>query len=934
MTQPFLIADTKIGIERDLEPWLLPNDAYPDLQDCYIWRGGVHKRQGYQFLGRLQRIVAPISMGASTVTFTLTDISLIPGLSSFTIGTVTFMDNGVGGFFQTDAGVGSAIDYTTGVVTLNLAAPAPSNLSVNYFPGLPVMGLRDLETLTENEDSLIAFDPSFSYLFSGGMFQDLTFYKGSDAPFIWHGMDFDLFWTNNYLRAMFATNGPGSTTDVHNFLDGAPYTTLTAGSPTTTIQVTGVDVTALFVAGDFVFIYPNSTTTTFPPVGTTTEFQGSGIITSSTVVGGNTIILVTVATTTNSGTGTIFNLSRNIGNGTSVGDTVKWLDQDKSGWVNFQPPLNGAGVATNYLQSCEMIFPYKGRLVILNTLEGPLTGSPNHFYQRARWSQAATVYYSNPLPTNYTGGADPQAWRDDVIGKGGFIDAPTLEQIVSAEYVKDSLIVYFERSTWQLRFTGNDLLPFVWEKINTELGAESTFSVVAFDKIAIAMGDVGFHACDTVNVQRIDAKMPDEVFNVQSTNNGPQRVFGIRDYFYELVYWTVPYSGINTIQGAGTASAFKFPNKLFVYNYVDKAFSFFNDSFTCFGYYQAANAITWASENILWGDMDVLWSDHEVDNAFTTNIIAGNQQGFVELMMQQSSNDVSLFIGNIVGNTITCPNHNLQENMYIKVVSASGITSGVGIIYKVITIVDPNNFMVDQSLIGTFTGSGTLSIVNNFSIMTKKFNPFIAEANQVRLVKTDIFMDRTANGQVTINLFINDDINSTPINQSNIPISSVSAPITAITLANPCVVTVQPAIPVSINDVLFIAGVGGTTQVNGMSSFVTGITPIVNGLQLALAFNSSAYSAYISGGTLYNVSKNTGNVVNTFPESTYSASPDTNLVNAKLWKRIYFEDISQFFQFQFTFSDTQMRCDPISAEDVVLHGLVLYFSQSGRLIDV
>jgi hypothetical protein len=58
------------------------------------------------------------------------------------------------------------------------------------------------------------------------------------------------------------------------------------------------------------------------------------------------------------------------------------------------------------------------------------------------------------------------------------------------------------------------------------------------------------------------------------------------------------------------------------------------------------------------------------------------------------------------------------------------------------------------------------------------------------------------------------------------------------------------------------------------------------------------------------------------------------LANSKLWKRIYFEDISQLYQFQITLSDAQMVIENIRESDIVLHGIMMYFSKAGRLIDV
>lgn len=911
-SQPFLIADYKVGLERDLEPWLLPNDAYPDLQNCYLFRGRLHKRKGFRLLGRLKRKIGTTN-GSGNLTVTLSNTPLGVGVSQFVCGVETYQDNGSAGAAQTLLSTGSGaatLNRTTGVFSLT---GGPITTDVFYFPGLPVMGLRDLETLTENEDSLIGFDTSYSYLFTSGAFSDLTTYKTSGAPFIWHGTDYDLFWTNNYQRAMFTTNEVGG-------IDGSAISSITQAASAVITVANGANFSAS--PGDQVFVNE---------VAGMTQINGlSGTVTN--VVGNNvTVNINSSAFTGYSSGGVLFNLTRNIGNGSTTGDSVKWLDQDKSGWVNFQPPLNGSGSATNYLQSCEMIFPYKNRLVVLNTLEGTFSGTGKNFYQRARWSQNGTVYYAAPTPTNYVGGTDAQAWRDDVVGKGGYIDAPTLEQIVSAQFVKDTLIVYFERSTWQLRYTGNELLPFIWEKINTELGAESTFSVIPFDVITIALGDVGIHTCDSVNVERLDVKIPDEIFNIQNINQGPQRVTGIRDFFYELVYWSIPYSGINTQSEVGTPVSFKFPNKILVYNYRNSSFSFFDDSFTCFGYYQASNAITWASTNIFWGDFDTLWSDPEVDTPFAVLTLGGNQQGYVEILMQASANDQSLFISNISGSTITCPNHNLQPGQFVKLLSGSGI-KGIGKIFEVISVTDSNTFVVNYPISGTYTGAGTLSVVNNISILTKRFNPFIHEGRQVRLIKSDFYLDRTSNGQISVNLYINED-SSTPINvPDNPPPSTVVGQITAITAANPAVITLSAAINLQVGDVVYITGVGGMTDLNNYSSIVTAIS--ANGLSVTTTIDSSSFSAYGAGGSLWNISNNTENVINTFPESTYQNSPDTTLVNSKLWKRIYFEDISQLFQLQITFNDIQMFCDPINSEDIVLHGMLLWFSESGRLIDV
>ena len=43
----FLIANYATGLDRELQPWLLPNDAFVDLFDGFVYRGVTRKRDGY-----------------------------------------------------------------------------------------------------------------------------------------------------------------------------------------------------------------------------------------------------------------------------------------------------------------------------------------------------------------------------------------------------------------------------------------------------------------------------------------------------------------------------------------------------------------------------------------------------------------------------------------------------------------------------------------------------------------------------------------------------------------------------------------------------------------------------------------------------------------------------------------------------------------------
>lgn len=50
---PYLIADYKTGLDTDQAPWLLPQDAFTEIQNGFIRHGIIHKREGFELFGTL-----------------------------------------------------------------------------------------------------------------------------------------------------------------------------------------------------------------------------------------------------------------------------------------------------------------------------------------------------------------------------------------------------------------------------------------------------------------------------------------------------------------------------------------------------------------------------------------------------------------------------------------------------------------------------------------------------------------------------------------------------------------------------------------------------------------------------------------------------------------------------------------------------------------
>lgn len=641
----FMIAPFNDGLQTDVRPWLIPDNAFSQLSNAYVFRGRVRKRfgsrlmngstapdDGYaQLQSRLRIRVGTTDnngdLGATTMPGTIGKIGQL-----FSVGDEIFTVYQVNGaLYATGAG---AATYNSATRSLTITGSIPLE-DVYFYPSEPVMGITNYEVSNVNDEPVIAFDTQFAYIYTGAGWERLT--TGNDT---WTGTNANFFWATNYRGS---------------------------------------------ASSDYILFVSNYHT-------------GSTLNNSDTM---------------------------RYWNGTT--------------WASLNPRFSST-VATSTILSARIIVPFKDRLVLLNVVEntGANPGTNTIYANRCRFSQNGS-----PL--------EADAWYEDVTGKGGFIDAPTKEAIITSQFIKDRLIVYFERSTWELAYTGNQVLPFIWQQIDTELGAESTFSQVSFDKQVLGVGNVGIHACNGANVARIDAKIPDSVFDIHNENNGIERVYGIRDYYTEMVYWSFPSVDQSAEQ--------PFPNKVLAYNYKNNSWAFNDDSFTCFGYYQSVTGTTWASSTLTWGETTDVWSSGTLQAKFM-NVIAGNQEGFVFIIDSQGSrNAASLQITSITADLFSVPlyicDHNLRVGDYILLENIQGentIPDLNGMIFPVATVEDKDviTIEVEGGVVGNYHGGGTVARVSVIDIKTKQFNFYQQEGRNAYISKVDFLVDKTAYGQIAV----------------------------------------------------------------------------------------------------------------------------------------------------------------------------------------
>lgn len=418
---------------------------------------------------------------------------------------------------------------------------------------------------------------------------------------------------------------------------------------------------------------------------------------------------------------------------------------DGTNWRRFAPLVLNSGTK---VVSARIILPFRGCLLMFDTMEQ--TGGVNKRYPyRCRVSRIGSpIAGTEPIDD---GG---YAWLEplQLNAEGGtYQDSSTQESIISIEYIRDRLIVKFERSIWEFTYTGDPLAPFIWNQINSDFGSISTFGTVAFNDIVFSVSNCGIYACDGSTVSRIDQDIKDYVYGIKTDSTGTARVHGIRDFKSELIYWTLPLNGKtpNSV----------FPNTVLVYNYQNKTWSENDDCITAFGYFEQSSDKTWAEMTLPWENATYNWR-YYLSQAEERQIICGNHHGYVFVLKPLvTSNARVMNITNFVVDpttntaTVTCINHGLNSGDYIMLFDLVGITFDADdtMIYSVLTA-DQNTFTIGNDITpfsGTYKGGGTISRISKVSIKSKEWNFYLQSGRNFMVNKMDFLVTRASGGLKT-----------------------------------------------------------------------------------------------------------------------------------------------------------------------------------------
>ncbi len=737
-----LIAPYNSGLKQYFKPFLTDRDSFTEMLNCYTTRGTVRKREGTSLIGRLPvwatgatltdaspPVVAAAAHGLATgdmvwlenvVNSTITSIA--PSASPTTITTAAPHGLGAGDIITIEGVTGTMDPYINDVVFTVLSVGS--------------------NTFTINADT-----NGLTYIAGGTVFLE---------PIDNHAFQITVINPNSFSLQYLGGSNPGGN--------------VAAAGP-----ATGIDV-FLPVVGLRQRIIPTSVDQNlvgFNPKKAYLFVPGSPL-------GTFTDISFTPTGTPVSWTGTKDNFfwTSNYANSmwiTNNVDHIRYWNGNALGICDFNPTLDGSGTT---LDAALLVIPYKGRLVCLNTLE-----SGNRFRQRATFSQVGTPYVLtapgspdnvNPAPF----GAEANAWRNDIPGRGGRIDADTSEAIVSGEIINDVLIVAFEYSTWRLRYTGNEVIPFLWERIDTQFGSESTFGMIPMDDRAFYISRRGIVAGAMNGVQRIDLDIPDFVqsINTDTIGQGFTRIFAQREYDRRLDIWIYDSGSNNT------------PDQVLCYNYQDNTWAKFELPLCCLGRYKVSSNNTWATWVSRWEGDTATWADLEDEQVNEFIIVGGRTDSWVLRLF-----DPSVGTDPDVGSDAEDDDNNYNFTLTTKFFNPYFdkahrcrlafcdlyFTASPSQSLAITAITNANPAQVTTSVAhGLNTGStvilsniSDMSVLNNvpFTIIVNGTNTFLLDnVNTTSIAPyTSLTGEVLIYGEITVQHFIDDDTN-TPICQRRV----------------------------------------------------------------------------------------------------------------------------------------------------------------------
>lgn len=433
---------------------------------------------------------------------------------------------------------------------------------------------------------------------------------------------------------------------------------------------------------------------------------------------------------------------------------ISYLKENSTKWETFKPLIKlEEKTSDEYLYSSKIIKSFANRLFCLNTLEGKADPKTvKNYPYRIRWG---------PIGGRATGDiANAPEWDSTAALGAGWLEIPTREAITAVEFLRDRMIVFCESSIWMVVLIGSAVkkkdaktgqedkypIPFALKQVNSEFGAESINGTVFFDNSLLVMTNKGIIQTDTINVKRIDTRIPEEFEKINRKSEGFKKVWAFRDTLNQLVYWGFPHDS-------------EFCNKTFCWNYALDSWAIFDFSLTAMGKSIEFNPLTWTRIGQLypsWSVWETPWGSNTLKSQ-DTKVMVGNQQGFLFYMDNSKPmhpKELSITNINPSNQEIEVQNHNLKNGDWVEIEIDHFANVGK-MVYQVNRINDHTIKLEDFVFTGSYLGKGYLTRAPRIDILTKEWTFGFQTAKQFYFPYADFLLSDEPGGEISVTLLIN-----------------------------------------------------------------------------------------------------------------------------------------------------------------------------------
>lgn len=731
---PYLIAKQATGLETDLQPWLLPDDAYTEIFDGFVYRGVTEKRAGYSYYAdggqggvpytesrMVNRITSEPAKQAgvyvtapvvSTYTLTLQNIPIRRGTVTIVFpGAINVVDNGLGGFTGTGVNTAlSTINYTTGVVSITFTAlPAAGQVyaTYDYHPGLPVMGIASFYTIA-NVREMITFDTRF-----------INKYNASTNRLDYLGH------TLSISGISIANPAVITTTAAHN---------LSTGDSVFIYGVVGA-ATALetLVNNQFFVITVTGATTFTIPVNNVTAWTSGGIV-AATFSGSNKNFFSW--TNYDDGSGNPRLIFTN--NKDEIGYYAPHLANSVGNYILYPTAavpqffmLDDNSAAITKLTALK-VFEFKDRLVLMRTTE-------NTIVKPKRFRISGTGTSSDDFRTSATG--------------AGKIDVPSQSWLFGGDFNRDDFIFFTEAATWILKYSGNDIVPFVPDRLDASRGNQAPYGTISYLNLTTASSPRGLIGCDGYQVVRTDLKIPDYAVDEIDGQNFELCFAGVQDKDRDH-YLLHPVPN-------GTKS-----ERILVTNFEQGSISVYRVPLSCVGEFIQSFDVTW-TQLLAFANWDELAAKYRTWEDFTYTAgepftVGGGHRGEIFSFTADEAQDNPLYIRNLtsvaVGTyaanvTITSDWNNYAVGDYIFIEGTAGSVKFNNKQGAITSVTDNYTFTVyvdtlNSTLSPTWTSGGQVSRCIPWSINTKQMNPYVSQGQACRIGWVYFYVSTSSTGLI------------------------------------------------------------------------------------------------------------------------------------------------------------------------------------------